>query len=229
MTPSTTRRAFASSALLGAAMLAAACGAASPGAGPTAGTTPASASATPGTVAPSARSASPSASASASQSPPASAAAAFTGCTPDQLRATVDTSQSSGAAGSIYFPLDFVNVSSRSCTMYGYPGVSFVTGPSGSQIGRAAARDPVVPATTVTLAPGATAHATLQVAEAGNYAASQCRPVTAHWLKIYPPDQYSAVFTRFTDLVCSAKLPAKLGSQLHITVIEPGAGKAGQP
>lgn len=103
-----------------------------------------------------------------------------------------------------------------------------MTGQPGSQVGRAAGRNPVAPATTVTLAPGATAHATLQVAEAVNYSSSQCQPVTAHWLKIYPPDQYTALYTRFTSLVCSARLPAGPGSQIYITVILPGAGKAGQ-
>ena len=81
----------------------------------------------------------------------------------------------------------------------------------------------MAPAATVTLAPGAVAHATLQVAEAGNYDATQCKPVTAHWLKIFPPDQTGAAYAPFTTQACSAQLPNNIGSQLSISVIQPGA------
>lgn len=61
-----------------------------------------------------------------------------------------------GAAGSIYYPIEFTNTSSVACTLYGYPGVSFVTAP-GSQAGAAATEDPTYPRALVTLAPKATA------------------------------------------------------------------------
>jgi hypothetical protein len=111
-----------------------------------------------------------------------------------------------------------------SCTLFGYPGVSFVTGPSGTQLGRAAARNPVVPAATITLGPGQAAHATLKVAEAGNYDPAQCKPVTAHWLKVFPPDQTAALYASFTTQACSARLPRAVGSQLSVSVFQPGAG-----
>lgn len=38
-------------------------------------------------------------------------------------------------AGTIFYPLDFTNASSSACTMYGYPGVAFVSSPGGSQVG----------------------------------------------------------------------------------------------
>jgi hypothetical protein len=129
----------------------------------------------------------------------------------------------SAAAGSVYYPLDLTNISGSTCTVFGYPGVSFVSGPSGSILGRAAHRNPVTAATTVTLAPGQTAHATLQVAEAGNYDPSQCQPVTAHWLRIYPPNQTVPLYAQFTTQACSARLPEGIGSQLSITVFQPGA------
>jgi hypothetical protein len=80
----------------------------------------------------------------------------------------------------------------------------------------------------VTLAPGGVAHAILQVAEAGNYSQSACSPVTAHWLKIFPPDQVTAIYAHYDVQACSAKLPANLGSQLDVYVVRAGAGKAGQ-
>ena len=106
--------------------------------------------------------------------------------------------------------------------------VSAVDSPSGSQLGRAATRDTAAAATLITLVPGDVAHATIQVANAQNYSASQCSPVTAHYLRIYPPNQFTAISARYTVLVCSAKLPHTLGSQLHVFVVRPGAGKAGQ-
>ena len=135
----------------------------------------------------------------------------------------VNTAKAGGAAGSIYYPLDFTNISGSPCTLFGYPGVSFVTGQSGTQLGRAATRNPVAHPVTITLAPGDVAHATLQVAEAGNYDPAQCSPVTAHWLKVFPPDQFSAAYVRFTTQACSAKLPSKIGSQLSISAIQHGA------
>lgn len=160
---------------------------------------------------------------STAAAPTASASAGGSACATSGLKVAVDTAKSSGAAGSIYYPLDFTNTSASPCTLFGYPGVSFVTGQGGTQLGRAAHRNPVAPAATVTLAPGAVAHATLQVAEAGNYDATQCKPVTAHWLKVFPPDQTGAAYADFTTQACSARLPNNIGSQLSISVIQPGA------
>jgi hypothetical protein len=76
---------------------------------------------------------------------------------------------------------------------------------------------------TVTLAPGQVAHATLQVAQAGNYDPAQCKPVTAHWLRIFPPDQTAPLYVSFTTKACSARLPHSVGSQLAVSVFQPGA------
>ena len=152
-----------------------------------------------------------------------SSSAAVTMCATSALKATVNTAKPGAAAGSIYYPLDLTNISGSTCTVFGYPGVSFVTGPSGTLIGRAATRNPVKPATTVTLAPGQVAHATLQVAQAGNYDPAQCKPVTAHWLRIFPPGQTAPLYVSFTTKACSARLPHSVGSQLAVSVFQPGA------
>jgi hypothetical protein len=173
------------------------------------------------------------AAASSAPAPPASSPAAShgstvtTGCSSSALSAHVDLAQGGAAAGSTYVPIDFTNTSGSACTMDGYPGVSFVRSPSGSQLGNPASRNPAAAPAMVTLAPGGIAHAILQVAEAGNYSQSACTPVIAHWLKIFPPDQVSAIYARYDIQACSAKLPAKLGSQLDVYVVRPGAGKAG--
>jgi hypothetical protein len=144
-------------------------------------------------------------------------------CATSALKGSVNTAAAGAAAGSIYYPLDLTNTSGSTCTVFGYPGVSFVTGPSGTLLGRAASRNPAKPAATVKLAPGQVAHATLQVAQAGNYDPAQCKPVTAHWLRIYPPDQTVPLHVRFKAQACSARLPHSIGSQLSVTVFQPGA------
>jgi Domain of unknown function (DUF4232) len=174
----------------------------------------------------------PSGGGAAASSAPASPAAshggtAAAGCSSSGLSAHVDLAQGGAAAGSTYVPIDFTNTSGNPCTMEGYPGVSFVRGPSGGQLGNAAIRNPAAPPAKVTLAPGGVAHAILQVAEAGNYSQSACTPVTAHWLKIFPPNQVTAIYAQYDTQACSAKLPTKLGSQLAVYVVRPGAGKAG--
>ncbi len=222
MTPSAGHRAAAVTLLLGTAALATACGSATPSAGGQASSPPASPSAAPTTPSTPAATSPP-----ASPSAAAGPAGAVAGCPSAGLTVTVKVSQAGGAAGSIYYPLDFTNTSGHTCTLYGYPGVSFVSGPGGSQLGRPASRNPQAGPATITLAPGGVAHATVQVAEAGNYSPSACQPVTAHWLKIYPPNQTAPLYARFTTQACAAKLPHG-ASQLSVFVMQPGPGKRGQ-
>jgi hypothetical protein len=202
-------------------MLAAACMSAAPAASGQGGGTPAGASSGPASspAAPSSDPSSPAAS-------PSEVAAA--GCATSVLKAVVNTSQAGGAAGSVYYPIDFTNTSGSTCTLYGYPGVSFTTGRGGSQIGRPASRNPAGPPVTVTLTPGGVAHATVQVAQAGNYSRPACQPVTAHWLKIYPPNQTAPLYIRFTTQACSHKVPSAGGSQLSIFSMREGPGLRGQ-
>ncbi len=205
------RTGLLSAGLLGAVALLAACGPKTQGTG-------GSASAPP-SVSPAASTSA----AAASPNPAASTSAAVTGCATSALKVAVNTAKPGAAAGSIYYPVDFTNTSASTCTLFGYPGVSFVTGPSGTLMGRAATRNPVKPAATVTLAPGQVAHATLQVAAAGNYSPAQCKPVTAHWLRVYPPNQTAALDVPFSTQACSARLPHGVGSQLSTSVVQPGA------
>ncbi len=200
----------------------AACGSATPA--PSGGRT--SVSAAPTSASPSGT---PASSAPAPASPGPSAAAAA--CTSAGLSVTVDTRQGGAAAGSTYYPIDFTNTGSAACTLLGYPGVSFVTsrsGGHGAEIGAPASRNSGAPAATVTLPPGGDAHAVLQVVDAGNYAASACHPVTAHWLRVYPPGQAGPRYAPFTAQVCSARLPANLGTPLAVYPVRGGKGQMGQ-
>jgi hypothetical protein len=167
---------------------------------------------------------SPSASgATASLSPnvvPASptGAASGSGCTTQSLRASVVNAE--GAAGSVYQNIDFTNVGSASCTLYGYPGVSLGTGMPFAQVGAAATRSTTTAATVVTLAPGQTANALLRVVEALNYPQATCSPTSTTYLQIYPPGQTTAIYLAFKSTGCASNSV----NLLSIGVVQAGTG-----
>jgi hypothetical protein len=109
------------------------------------------------------------------------------------------------AAGTQYLALVFTNTSGRTCTLYGYPGVSWVAGDQGSQVGDAFQRGGDDKKATATLEPGQAAHATLQMPNAGNYDEARCKPMSVRGLRVYPPDETAAVFVTLPSKECSAK------------------------
>ncbi len=133
-----------------------------------------------------------------------STATGLAACATANLSVSLVSNMGGGAAGSTYVPLQFTNTSGTACAMYGFPGVSFVTGQNGSQIGAPAQRSPNASKVTVTLAAHATAHAWLQIAEAGNYPASSCHVANANWLKIYPPGNTAAAYVSHSFQTCSS-------------------------
>ena len=129
-------------------------------------------------------------------------------CGTAALRVTLG-SREGAAAGHLYRTLDFTNISGASCTLYGYPGVSFVTAIGGSQIGAAAGRSPASKRLIV-LAPGKQAHALLDLLDVLNFPSSECAATSAHWIKVYPPNQFSATYVPWTAMVCSKPKPVYL-------------------
>jgi hypothetical protein len=130
----------------------------------------------------------------------------LTVCRSAALKVTVDTGQAGGAAGSVYYPVNFTNTSGAPCGLYGYPGMSFVTadGNAGRQIGAAARPDPAFGDLSVRLPAYGVAHAWLQIAQAGNYPASACQPMTAHWLRVLPPGDTAATYVGVSLGACAA-------------------------
>jgi hypothetical protein len=126
---------------------------------------------------------------------------------------------SQGTTTSTYTVIDFTNISSVTCTLYGFPGVSFGGGMPVSQIGPAAAESHAAPRVLVTLAPGAVANALLQIVHSANYPASQCDPVKADYLAIYPPNQTTPVMLAYLSPTCAKPIQI-----LTVSVVEPGAG-----
>ena len=107
-----------------------------------------------------------------------------------------------GAAGTLYYRIQFTNVSAHSCQLRGYPGVSAYGG--GHQIGNSATWDGPIGVSTVTLAHGATAHSMLGIHNGDSYPAELCGKVTATSLRVYPPDETAALYLPFRFNACTA-------------------------
>ncbi len=195
-----------------------------PGAGAAPGpSTPAS------TEPPATGSASPTASAArtpisvAPSSPPAAASpapgvAVGGSCASGSLLATLDPGQ--GAAGTLYQDLRLTNRGPAACTVAGFPGVSFVAGGTGRQVGDPAERTGG-PGVGVLLAPGQAATAQLGVANSGTSDPAVCRPQLARGVRVYPPGQKAALFAPFPEGprdVCSA--PGRTSA--HIEALQRG-------
>jgi hypothetical protein len=93
--------------------------------------------------------------------------------------------------------LQLRNTGSSACTLYGYPGISWVAGADGHQVGAPAQRQADNSGNaeqTVTLAPGALASAPLDIVDAAVIPTSECKPVPVRGLRIYPPGETAALF-----------------------------------
>lgn len=106
------------------------------------------------------------------------------------------------AAGTVHQALRFTNSGNRTCEVQGFPGVSYVGGEDGHQIGKPAGRSGSKgPA--ITLAPGAQAWAPLAAPRPENYDDATCQPRQARGFRVYPPQEYDSVFVPLTMTACS--------------------------
>jgi|GEM_PF-674546 len=107
-----------------------------------------------------------------------------------------------GTAGAVHYTLTFQNTGTTPCTLYGFPGVSFLDG-SGGQIGQPAQRAGGTPST-VTVAAGASAYASVAVTDPG---IPPCTGSTAAaHVKVFPPGETQAATVAAPSgmLVCSS-------------------------
>ena len=114
-------------------------------------------------------------------------------CTTGELTAEI-ADGGGGAAGSYGVAIILTNGGQRSCTLQGWPGVSFVGDGNGTQIGASAALDRATPHEAHTLAPGAEVQTIVQIAQTGNYDASECRPQATDGFRVYPPGSLESIF-----------------------------------
>ena len=141
-------------------------------------------------------------------------------CASSNLR--ISLGNGGAAAGTDFTIIDFTNSGSKSCTLYGFPGVS-LTNSSGAQIGAGATRNPATPASTVTLAPGGKANAQLGVGNAENYPTNDCKPASSAHLKVFPPNQTQPIEVAFSTTGCTVAT----AHQLSVSAVTAGAGQQG--
>ena len=115
------------------------------------------------------------------------------------------------------YALDFTNVGGAPCTLTGYPQVAAYQG-EGTEVGDAAVMDTSVAALRVVLAPGQTAHASLDAS-----LSVRCRPVRVAGLRVVPPGQSAARYVKRSLTACAAHVPWG-EDYLQVRAIQPGSG-----
>jgi hypothetical protein len=166
----------------------------------------------------SASTAAPTGPASSAAVNPNTASGGAPGCATRDLKATVGIAQ--GAAGSVYQVIDFTNIGTASCSLYGYPGIALAGGSPVTQIGAAASRSPQAGPALITLKPGAVANTLLRITQAQNYPTSKCSPMASTYLQIYPPNQTTPIYLGYKSTGCSATGV----NLLTVSVVQSGAG-----
>ncbi|WP_182348127.1 DUF4232 domain-containing protein [Tomitella gaofuii] len=154
-------------------------------------------------------------------SPPAgpSSAAPAPACPADAL--DVGFGRVGAAAGSIILTLVFTNTSSGPCTLFGYPGVSYVGADGVTQVGSAAVRSPRTEQT-VLLKPGQSASSQVRAANVQNYPVEECEPTPVSGLRVYPPGDTGSVVLPHATTGCATTSPRV--TQLDVTPVVPGTG-----
>jgi hypothetical protein len=138
-------------------------------------------------------------------------------CALSGLRISLGTGAAAGTVLTRY-PLDFTNVSGAPCTLAGYPQVTAYRG-DGVQVGAAAGRDRSIAAHRILLAPGQSAHATLDAA----LPAGRCGPVRVTGLRVVAPGQTAARYVRRPLTACTVLAPQGQ-DYLRVRAVQPGQG-----
>ncbi|WP_410576051.1 DUF4232 domain-containing protein [Amycolatopsis sp. lyj-108] len=125
---------------------------------------------------------------------------------------------SDAAAGTVYRKLVITNASGHSCTIQGFPGVSYVTGADGHQVGEAAFRDGDKGAP-VQLGNGESAVADVGFVNVRNYDEAVCKPTETRGLRVYLPQETASNFVPVQGLGCAGKIP---GNQLTVRTVHKG-------
>jgi hypothetical protein len=178
-------------------------------------------------------------SASASSGSASSGTGTLSSSTPTCESANLQASLGGGAGAGMsqnHTGLQLRNVGSSACALYGYPGVSWVAGADGHQVGAAAVRESDASGgaeSTVTLAPGATASAPLDIVDAAAIPQSACKPVPVQGLRVYPPGETAALFISlptgangYGECSVATQQPTLIVGYVQPGV-QPGGGSAG--
>jgi len=118
-------------------------------------------------------------------------------------------------AGTVHRELRFTNTGGRTCVIQGFPGVSYVAGDDGHQVGPAAFREGKKgPA--ISLKPGQTVFAPLGFVQVRNYDPAVCKPTEVRGLRVYPPHEYDSMYVPAPGTGCAGTPP---GNQLTVQTI----------
>ncbi|AEF39507.1 DUF4232 domain-containing protein [Hoyosella subflava] len=141
-------------------------------------------------------------------------------CLTDEL--DVEIGGQDGAAGSTTYTFVFTNTGDRTCVMHGFPGVSYVTGEGGSQIGQAAERSGDA-GEAVDLAPGAQASSEVEAVDVTNYPDDVCDQTEVAGFRIYPPNDFDYLFVANETTACANATSD--AHQLDVSAVVAGAGE----
>lgn len=107
-------------------------------------------------------------------------------CTVEEILVQFVTDpQNSGQDHSAYL-VWMTNISTRRCELLGYPGVDFMSGPDGEQVGHEGFRDRVYTPSRFAIAPGQRGVAEVRMLNAN--VVPGCAPVTVPGVRIYVPN-----------------------------------------
>lgn len=124
-----------------------------------------------------------------------------------------------GAAGTVYRPLLIKNTSGKTCTIQGYPGISYVAGEDGHQVGKDAYRDGTK-GEAITLTNGQSAVADIGFVQVRNFDSAVCQPTEIKGLRVYLPQETASNFVAAPGTGCASdKIP---GNQLTVKTVHKG-------
>ena len=124
------------------------------------------------------------------------------GCSTSNL--VISLGSPSGTAGAIHYVLTYRNVGGSPCTLFGYPGVSFLNA-GGEQIGSPAQRTAGIVATSVSLALGGNAYSSVLVSDPGIQPCSSS--ATATRVQVFPPGETHAALVAAPSAIAVCSSP----------------------
>jgi hypothetical protein len=131
-------------------------------------------------------------------------------CTTAELSGSLTDAQ--GTTGTVYRTLLLTNVGRQTCELRGFPGVSYVAGEDGHQVGPSAEMVGERGAQ-VRLDPGHAAVTAIGMVQVANFDPAVCRPTPVRGLRVYPPGDTASLFVAVETTGCAGTPP---GPQLTV-------------
>ncbi|WP_161598170.1 DUF4232 domain-containing protein [Curtobacterium flaccumfaciens] len=124
-------------------------------------------------------------------------------CATAQLSGSIGDGGGS-SAGAQRVAIILHNTGANSCTLQGWPGISFVGGHNGTQIGNAATLDRATAHQTLPLRPGGEVQAIVTVRQAGDWDSATCHPSVTDGFRVIPPGSTQSLFVGATGSLFEA-------------------------